>query len=119
MRAAHVGATSSGCGAIPAKTGTDGATAGRLPEGAQVIVKFRPGSVAGASRKSRECVLDQAGGPLGVSFQEQRTLGTGATLLAADRSLSAAEVRQLVNRLEQHADVEYAAPNETAYAVGG
>jgi len=84
-----------------------------------LIVKFRPGSVAGASQASRECALDQAGEALGLRFEEQRTLGTGATLLAADRSLDAADLRQLVNRLERHADVEYAAPDETAYATSG
>jgi hypothetical protein len=90
-----------------------------MAEETELIVKFRPGSVGGASKRNRECVLDRASEPLGVRFKEQRTLGTGATLLAADRLLEAADVRRLMDRLERHADVEYAAPNETAYAASG
>ncbi|MFC7497225.1 MULTISPECIES: hypothetical protein [unclassified Nocardioides] len=116
----HGGGDSPQCGAIRLRAGTDGIAAAQDRAVTELIVKFRAGSPAGASTTSRECVLDVAGGPLGLSFDEQRTLGTGATLWAADRSLDAAEVRQLIDRLERHADVEYAAPNETAYpATGG
>jgi serine protease len=118
-RAAPEGDASSGCGATHATAGGGAVATGQQPADTELIVKFRAGSTAAASRRSRECVLDQAGRPLGLTFVEQSTLSTGATLLAADRSLDAADVAKLVDRLEEHADVEYAAPNELVSTSGG
>ncbi|WP_433874453.1 S8 family serine peptidase [Sinomonas atrocyanea] len=76
----------------------------------QFIAQYRPGPPS-ASASERAKAWGRAAQRLGVSPREVRTLATGATLIAVDRTLDDAEATGFMNDLAASGAIEYVEPD--------
>ncbi|MCU7872286.1 MAG: S8 family serine peptidase [Candidatus Thiodiazotropha sp. (ex Lucinoma borealis)] len=77
----------------------------------QVIVKYKAGAAATASANTMADRAQQFADSIGVSFSHVRTTSHGAQVMKLGVEMTPAEMQQIIDKIEQSGDVEYAEPD--------
>ncbi|MES9859308.1 MAG: S8 family peptidase [Candidatus Thiodiazotropha sp. LLP2] len=77
----------------------------------QVIVKYKSGANAATSTTTLSERASQFSNSLGISFSHVRSTSHGAQVLKLDAEKTPAEMQEIINKIEQSGDVEYAEPD--------
>ncbi|WP_323846214.1 S8 family peptidase [Microbulbifer magnicolonia] len=77
----------------------------------RIIVKYKSTTQMGATSTMSQSALAQASQLAGTELRHMRRLATGAQLMRLDKRKGNAEIAEIISRLQQDPNVEYAEPD--------